>query len=63
LKLKEIRKARGWTQQTLSDKSGVGRGMIARIETGATAEPTVSTLIKLANALGVTIDELVDKSA
>lgn len=63
MKLREIRKARGWTQQMLSEKSGVNRVLITRIETGSTAEPAISTLIKLANALGVTIDELVDKSA
>lgn len=52
-----LRKAKGWTQETLADASGVNRIMIARFETTST-NMTIETAKKLADALGCTIDEL-----
>jgi transcriptional regulator with XRE-family HTH domain len=45
------------TQQTLADKSGVNRSMIGRYEIGSSS-PSLASLEKLADALGVTIDAL-----
>lgn len=47
------------TQSALSEKSGVSRATIARIEGPKAYSPSVDTLKKLAEALGCTIDELV----
>lgn len=47
------------TQAVLAEKSGVSRVTISRLETGELEETTLGTLSKLANALCVSIDELV----
>lgn len=53
-----FREWRGLTQAALSEKSGVNRVLIAEIEAGKKTG-SVSTLKKLADALGVTVDDLV----
>jgi len=52
------RKYRGLSQQKLADMSGVTQAYIAQIETGK-KEGGVKTLKKLANALSITLDDLV----
>ena len=59
IKLAEVRKDKGFTQEQLSEASGVSRVTIARFETGK-AQPKLPTLKKLSEALGVPIDDLVD---
>lgn len=54
-----IRKQESMTQQELSDKSGVGRVTISRLESGKLKETTIGTLSKLAAALEVSVDELI----
>ena len=61
-RLAEVRKAMGMTQERLASESGVNRVTIARFETGKSS-PKLGTLKRLAAALGVPIDELVDKKA
>ncbi|MEM8850995.1 MAG: helix-turn-helix transcriptional regulator [Pseudomonadota bacterium] len=56
--LRVFRDWRGLTQQQLADASGVSRVQIAEIETGRKTG-SVATLRKLADALRVTMDELV----
>jgi transcriptional regulator with XRE-family HTH domain len=51
--LREARRRAALTQGELADKAGVGITTIVRIETGEITEPRVSTLRKLAEALGV----------
>ena len=51
-RIKEWRAKRKLSQRDLADLSGVSREYIARIELGQ-HDPTVSTLVKLAKALGV----------
>lgn len=47
---------RGLSQQALGDKAGMSRVNIARIESGKETRP--SSALKLADALGCTIDDL-----
>lgn len=54
--LKKIRKAKKFTQKDLAQKSGVKQSVISDLETG-NAKSTGS-LLELANALGVTAEEL-----
>jgi len=56
--LRVWRDFRGLTQQALSLASGVNRVQIANIEAG-TACGSVATLVKLADALGIAVDDLV----
>lgn len=56
MKLKQIRLARGLSVPQLVELSGVPRRTIQDLE--KRDDGRVSTLIKLADALGVTLDEL-----
>ncbi|MFE3839464.1 helix-turn-helix transcriptional regulator [Pseudogemmobacter sonorensis] len=49
---------RGLTQAALADKAGVNRVTVAEIETGR-KQGSVATLKKIADALGVDLDDLV----
>lgn len=51
------REHRGFTQTALAERSGVNRVQIANIESG-TKTGSVETLRKLADALGVALDDL-----
>jgi transcriptional regulator with XRE-family HTH domain len=55
------RAARGLTFDQLAKKSGVSKGMLVQIEQGRT-NPSVATLCRIANALGVTISRFVETS-
>ena len=56
--LKGLREARGLTQRALAEKAGVGYVTIARLEV-AILDPRLSTLERLAKALGVTVAEII----
>jgi len=60
--LVQARQAQGMTQEQLSEASGVHRVTIARIETGEVS-PKAETLKRLADALGVLVDDLMTKEA
>lgn len=55
--LRELRKSRGWTQADLAESVGIDRSMVGNYERGA-HYPPVPTLIKLAEALQVSLDRL-----
>ena len=52
------REYRGYTQQTLSERSGIKRDYISMIETGK-REGSLSTMKALATALTIDLDDLV----
>ena len=58
-RLATFRKARGFTQKKLSSEIGVSRRMIAYYE-GETRHPPTTILPRLAQALGVSIDDLLN---
>lgn len=58
-KIKELRGRRGYSQEELANKSELSLRTIQRIESGET-EPRGDTLQRLAKALNVTPDELID---
>ena len=53
------RNARGWTLDELSERSGVSRRMLINIEHGE-GNPSIATLLRLGDALGVGLPVLVD---
>lgn len=57
-KLKEYREAKGMTQAVLAEKSGVSRMTISALENGVSRAAMTTTLIKLAEALDTTVDEI-----
>ena len=57
-RIKEIRENLGMSQSELSEKSGITRATIWRLETGENEVTTSKTLVKIAEALGVTVADL-----
>ena len=57
-KLRQIREAQGYSLRALADKVGMAYPALFRLESGE-ADPRLSTLRKLAKALGVTVAELI----
>ena len=55
----KIRRAAGLTQEALAKRIGISREYVARIE-GGHHEPSLTTLVKVAKALGVTAGSLID---
>ncbi len=60
-KVKELRNQKGWTQQKLAEETELSFNTITKIEQGIGSSPTLKTLIKLADALGIGLDELVGR--
>lgn len=58
-KITHIRKALGWNQAKLAQIAGITQATISRIESGKVSNPRIVILIKLAKALGTSIDYLV----
>ena len=56
--IKKYRKKLGISQDTLSKRANLAFHTIAKIETGATPNPTIGTVKKIAEALGVSLDDL-----
>ncbi len=59
--LRNHRLARGYSQEQLGLEAGVQRNFISLIELGQN-QPTISTILKLANALGVSAGLLVQET-
>jgi transcriptional regulator with XRE-family HTH domain len=58
-RVKQLREARGMTQEALAKRAGLSRGYLARLET-ARQDPRLSVVEKLARALRVKASELID---
>jgi len=56
-KIKEYRKIKDLTQENLGEKAGLHYTYIGQVERGE-KEPSLKSLIKIANALGVNVDKL-----
>ena len=50
--LRKMRQAAGWSQEQLGLEAGIQRNFVSLIETGQN-QPTITTIFKLARALGV----------
>ncbi|MET0916504.1 MAG: XRE family transcriptional regulator [Jiangellaceae bacterium] len=58
VKVRSERQAREWTLDQLAERSGVSRRMLINVEQG-TANPSVTTLLRLSDALGIGLQALV----
>ena len=56
-RIREVRKAKKWTQEILAEKSGIEPSNISHIERAAT-KLSLQTLVSIANALEVSADDL-----
>lgn len=57
-RLQEMRRASGLTQQTLCQKAGLSYSTLTKIERGAIKSPSIFTIQRIADAVGVGLDEL-----
>ena len=58
-RVKQERQARGWTLDQLAGAASVSRRMVVSVEQGA-VNPSVGTLLRLSDALGVGLPALVE---
>ena len=58
--LETLRKQKGYTQTAFAEKLGLTQGMVSMIENGE-RDPSLETLLNIASALGVTVDELIGR--
>jgi transcriptional regulator with XRE-family HTH domain len=56
--VRRFRAARSWSLDDLAARSGVSRRLVVQIEQGE-ANPSIGTLVRLANALDITLTDLV----
>jgi len=59
VRVKQERKGRAWTLDQLAEIAGVSRRMLVNVEQGA-VNPSVGTLLRLSDALGVGLPALVE---
>jgi XRE family transcriptional regulator, regulator of sulfur utilization len=59
MRIKKLREARAFSQEELAKRARISRGYLARLET-ARQDPTLTTLEKLAKALGVKVARLLE---
>ncbi len=57
-KIKQLRNKQGLTQDELARKSDLPYTTLTKIESNVITKPTIQTVVKIANGLGVTIDNL-----
>jgi len=58
-RVRQERRSRGWTLDQLAEAAGVSRRMVVNVEQG-TANPSVGTLLRISDALGVGLPALVE---
>jgi len=56
--IKKYRKKLGISQDVLSKRANLAFHTIAKIEAGSTPDPRIETVKKIADALGVSLDDL-----
>ncbi len=61
-RLADTRTTRGLTQQQLADKAKIPAAVISHFETGVRASASADNLVKLADALNVSIDYLLART-
>jgi len=57
--IRELRLQRNMSQGDIFRKTGLERNYLSRLETGKIKDPTIRTVIRIAGALEIDIDELV----
>jgi len=60
--IKIIRNKKGWSQERLAREADVSYQTLIKIEQKRVKNPKLQTLVKIAKALNVTLDDLVNSS-
>jgi transcriptional regulator with XRE-family HTH domain len=58
-RIKHLRAAKGWSQEELAERASIQRSYVADLERGG-RNPSVRTLVKIANACKVSMKDLFD---
>jgi transcriptional regulator with XRE-family HTH domain len=56
-RIRTLREAKGWTQEQFAERAAMQRSYLGDLELGR-RNPSVRTLVKVANAFGVSVPEL-----
>ncbi len=59
--IKKYRQKSGLSQDQLARKAGIPYSTFLKIESGYTPNPSIQAVVSIADALGVSIDELVGR--
>jgi len=60
--IKELRKKHKISQEELAKKAGITYSTLIKIESGVNDNPTMKTMKRIADALDVSLDELVGRA-
>ena len=60
-KIRELRVKNGFSQEKLARLANISYNTIVKIESGESKNPTFQTMAGIAKALGVSLDQLVEK--
>lgn len=60
--IRRLRQKKGLSQEKLARLADISTVTLVKIEAGVAKEPTITTVTKLANALEISIDELVGRT-
>lgn len=61
-RIKTLKKEKGFTNDTLAERSGIPLGTLNKLLSGASSDPKLSTLVPLAEVLGCSMDELLGRA-
>ena len=59
LRVRQLREARGWSQEDFAEKADLHRTYISGIERG-TRNPTLTVLARIADGLGIPLNKLLE---
>lgn len=59
--IRKLRNKKGLAQEKLARLANISTATLVKIETRVAKEPTITTVVKIADALGVSLDELVGR--
>jgi transcriptional regulator with XRE-family HTH domain len=59
-RMKQLRAAADLTQQDVAQRGGLALSAVAQLEQGTATDPRMTTLLRIAKGLGVTLTELMD---
>ena len=57
--IKKLRNKKSWSQERLAREADISYQTLIKIEQGRIKNPKLQTLVKLAKALGVSLDDLI----
>jgi transcriptional regulator with XRE-family HTH domain len=57
--LKKLRKEKGYSLEKVSKLADLSLNTVAKVESGANTNPTIDTLMKIANALQIDLNDLI----